>query len=317
MADFGRPGWSEVASIAALAVRLRIGSAGAPPRYAAYSETVRLTVLAGMLVNAAGSTIGLTVTLWLAGWIPLVPAPPVLSSSPGDPEWWPQILLFVSLAGLLWLPAFLSLVWGRWAASMWLGTAAVMAAVLTTVVTVAVTNERILGQVSYPLLINALLLLALPAFRRRAAPVERRHWLAALGACVAVIAVHALLMSKPTGDLPPLDWAGLWCAVLMIAVTVHLAGRALKRQGRFSAWTPALAILAFTVLGLRLVTLLDYARFGSHGWHPATVPLAIAETAAVGAVSIVLAVLSTRALRRLPSTAADATAWSTSTKGLP
>ena len=32
LADFGRPSWAEVASIAALAIRLRIGSAGAPPR---------------------------------------------------------------------------------------------------------------------------------------------------------------------------------------------------------------------------------------------------------------------------------------------
>jgi hypothetical protein len=34
LADYGRPGWSEVASVAALAVRLRLGAAEAPLRSA-------------------------------------------------------------------------------------------------------------------------------------------------------------------------------------------------------------------------------------------------------------------------------------------
>ena len=36
LADYGRPSWSEVASVAALAIRLRLGAAGAPPRYVAW-----------------------------------------------------------------------------------------------------------------------------------------------------------------------------------------------------------------------------------------------------------------------------------------
>lgn len=81
----------------------------------------------------------------------------------------------------------------------------------------------------------------------------------------------------------------------------------------FSVWTPALAVLAFAVLGLRLATLLDYARFGSAGWHPATVVLGIAEAVAVTAAAVTLTLLSSRALRRLPATA-DAAAWSTPTR---
>jgi hypothetical protein len=95
---------------------------------------------------------------------------------------------------------------------------------------------------------------------------------------------------------------------------MHLAARAFGWLGRFSAWAPALAILAFAVLGLRLAGLLNFIRFGSAGWHPATVPLGIVEVATVLAIAIYMSMLSTRALRRLPTTAADITAWSTPTR---
>ncbi len=314
MADFGRPAWSEVASVVALAVRLRIGSAGAPPRYAAWSEAIRRGVLAGMLVNAAASTAGLMMTLWMAGMIPLAPAPPVLPEPPGYPDSWHRVSLFATLAGLLWLPAFLALVSHRWAAARWLASVAAVAAAVSAALAVVVTSQRMSGEVAYTLLTNTLLVLALTAFHRSAAPVQRRSWLAGFGLCTVVVAGYTLLTFRSTTSLPPLDWAGLWCLVLVAAATVHLTGLALRGLSRFSAQTHALAILAFTVLGLRLVTLLDYARFGSAGWHAATVPLGIAEAVAVGAAAIVLALLSARTLRRLPTSASDSTAWSTLTK---
>jgi hypothetical protein len=129
------------------------------------------------------------------------------------------------------------------------------------------------------------------------------------GLCTVLVGGYSLLLFQPPAPLPPLDWAGLWC---LVAVAVaHIAVQARRRLGGFTAWTPALAILAFTVLGLRVASLLDYARFGSAGWHPATVPLGMAEAVAVGAAVIMLALLSARILRRLPATAGDAAAWST------
>jgi hypothetical protein len=53
LADYGRPSWSEVASVAALAVRLRLGAANAPLRSGAWGEAVRLVALMGLLVHAA------------------------------------------------------------------------------------------------------------------------------------------------------------------------------------------------------------------------------------------------------------------------
>jgi hypothetical protein len=65
-ADYGRPSWSEVATVASLAVRRCLGAAGAPPRYVAWGQTVRLVALTGLLVNAAAATIEAGSTLWLA-----------------------------------------------------------------------------------------------------------------------------------------------------------------------------------------------------------------------------------------------------------
>ena len=66
VADYGRPSWSEVATVASLAVRRCLGAAGAPPRYVAWGQTVRLVALTGLLVNAAAATIEAGSTLWLA-----------------------------------------------------------------------------------------------------------------------------------------------------------------------------------------------------------------------------------------------------------
>ena len=310
LADYGRPSWPEVASIVVLAVRLRIGSAGAPPRYAAWGEAIRLALLAGMLVNAAVGMVVALMTLWLARMIPLIPAPPVLPEPPGYPDSWHRLSLFTALTGLLWLPAFLALVSGRWAAARRLGWAAAGIAMVSAAATVVVvTPQQWSGEFLYTLGVDALLMLALAAFHRGVAPPQRRPWLAGFGVCTAVMIGYAWLQVQSMTSPPPLDWAGLWCLVLVAAAAAHLAGWA-RRRDRFTAWTPALAILAFAVLGLRLVTLLDHARYGVAGWHPATVPLGVAEAFAVAVVAFVLTLLSARTLRRLPATANDATAWS-------
>ncbi|MGW3014101.1 hypothetical protein ACWC9R_35510 [Streptomyces sp. NPDC001219] len=53
--DETRPAWGEVASIAALAIRTRMGAAGAPARYATLGSTVRLFALLSVLLHAASA----------------------------------------------------------------------------------------------------------------------------------------------------------------------------------------------------------------------------------------------------------------------
>src|SRR5215469_6951437 len=83
LADYGWPSRSEVASVVALAVRLRLpgvrlrlGTPGAPPRYAASGEAVRRAVLALILVHAVFAMVGLGTMLWLRGMVPWVPRAP-------------------------------------------------------------------------------------------------------------------------------------------------------------------------------------------------------------------------------------------------
>src|SRR5262249_44066279 len=78
--EYGSPSRSEVASVVALAVRLRLpelrlrlGVPGAPPRYAASSAGVRRAALALVLLHASFATVGLGTLLWLRGNVPWVP----------------------------------------------------------------------------------------------------------------------------------------------------------------------------------------------------------------------------------------------------
>ncbi|MFJ5292613.1 hypothetical protein [Streptomyces sp. NPDC088348] len=64
--DLSRPAWAEVASIAALSVRTRLGSSGAPPRYAAIGSAVRLFALLSVALLAADA---LTERALPAAWL--------------------------------------------------------------------------------------------------------------------------------------------------------------------------------------------------------------------------------------------------------
>ncbi|MFI1156565.1 hypothetical protein [Streptomyces sioyaensis] len=70
--DEMRPAWGEVASIAALAVRTRMGAAGAPARYATLGAVVRLFALLSVLLQAASA---LTERAFSLTWFTGAPAP--------------------------------------------------------------------------------------------------------------------------------------------------------------------------------------------------------------------------------------------------
>ena len=82
--EFCKPPAAEVASVAALAVRLYLGGAGAPRRYFAWGQAVRGVVLAVTLVQATWGLDVLVRTAWsrhMFGWLPLPPA----GIAPGTP----------------------------------------------------------------------------------------------------------------------------------------------------------------------------------------------------------------------------------------
>ncbi|MEV0200222.1 hypothetical protein [Nonomuraea sp. NPDC050691] len=93
-----RPRWGEIASVAALAVRVRLGGAGA--RAAALGETVRLVALLGLGFQAMLGVHGL---VWLAAMATgYLPSPDIATGA--DP--------FAAVADVLWVVAFTAAVRG-------------------------------------------------------------------------------------------------------------------------------------------------------------------------------------------------------------
>src|SRR5262245_54722894 len=121
-AEFGRPGWAEVASVLVLAVRLRlpglrarVGGPGARPGGVVMGEALRLVALVGLVNGTASFVSGLAVHLWVVGRLPWLPRPPVLLTDAGYHDFWGQ--LWWVPAGVAWSAAFLAALLGSWRAA--------------------------------------------------------------------------------------------------------------------------------------------------------------------------------------------------------
>jgi hypothetical protein len=203
-ADFGRPSWSEVASVASLAIRLRLDVAGAPPRSVAWGQALRLVALMGLLVHAVVETVEAGLTLWLAGTLGWLPAPPADWVPALPPGAWHTVW---SLAGLLWLPAFVGLLLGHWRAARLLAVLALLpdaAAAISATLDLAGGAAPLLLTVWSNLLVDTLLVLALVAFHLSLLDYAlvtaggQRSALLAVGAteALAVLAVGAPLARR-------------------------------------------------------------------------------------------------------------------------
>jgi hypothetical protein len=255
LADFGRPSWSEVASVVALAVRLRVATAGAPPRYLAWGAALRVVALIGLLVHGATGVASLGIRLWATGHLPLLPASPS-----GWPEGFPTDLWSVALDvfGLVWLAAFLALVFGHRRVARVLAAAGLLVSTVDALASTVDLHRRALEPFVATrwtsLLISAALVLALVAFHSDSPAPARRPWLVALpiGAAVTV----ALQFLLPIAAWAWVDWPALCAAALITTALVHLA---VPARRHVFAWTHALALLGGAVLVQRLVTLVDFA----------------------------------------------------------
>ncbi|BFU44766.1 hypothetical protein [Krasilnikovia sp. MM14-A1004] len=301
--EISRPSIAEAASIAALAVRVRLGGAGAAPRPFSWGEAVRRVALIGLLAHAIGALSGVILVAWalkqLPGAMPLPDAGPAFFGSRWVALW--------SFTVLLWLPAYLSAVHGHHRAARLLAAVAFLPVLVNGVLTMSqasnggVTTARVCF-----LIFHALPLFALAAFGPDAPPMRARPWLIALlvGAAVAV-AVGLATQPWPGREqlvLALADWPGLWCAGLTAAAVAVLS----VRRDRSPAWPLALALLVPPVLVLRLVSVLDYVRASMYT-HDSAVPVTIGVVQSVVLVTAgaVLAGTAAHRLRHLPS--ADAT----------
>jgi hypothetical protein len=269
--DISSPSRAEVASIVALALRLRLGGAGAAPRPFAWGEAVRRVALIGLLAHTIGALVGVVFIVWIN------------AEPAGFTNRW---LALWDLARLLWLPAYLSLVYGHHRAARNLAVVAF--------IVVGLADARPVFTLSdvYWLLFTAVPLLALAAFGPQSPPVRARPWLIALPASVAAMFAAELAQQVPV-PLALLDWPGLWCAVLTVAAIVHLIPRR-PPQRRTPTWPLAWALVVPAVLGLRLTTLLDYLGFDTIG---------LIQCAMLVASGALLAGVAAHRLRKLPATA--------------
>jgi hypothetical protein len=298
LAEFGRPAWSEVASVVGLAVRLRlpllrhhVGGVEAAPRQRAVGDAVRVVALLGLLTQAAMAAVALVMQLWLAGRVPGV-SPPTGAWVGARSGPWPTFLIVLGFAAV---PAYLALVTGRWPVARVLAAVSVGAA-LALAGTDVIAGDPIMLTRVLALLVDALLLAALWAFHGTAPGVHRRPWLLALPATVAVVGGLVTV----TGVVGPALWLLDWPALGCVAVAAGLAA-SLVRPARGAAWPLALTALAATVLAQRLLTIAEFAGHSTPNQHDAVIVAGLVEAAAVAMVGLPVALRARRELRRLPA----------------
>jgi len=295
--ELGSPSRSEVASIAALALRLRLGGVGAAPRYFAWGEAVRRVALVGLLANAMGALVATGMLVWITQRLPNLDVPDDASLVGFDNRW--QALW--NLTGLLWVPAFLAVVHGHRRAALTLALLAFTPAVVSTVIELAGSDGPPVVAPAAQLFFNALLLAALTAFHRGAPPVKPRPWLVALPAGAAVMFTVVLFSQPLTNHQPLVDWPGLWCAGVTVGALAYLAATAVGHRPTTPHWPLALTLLAVATFALRTLTLASYLNFAAPTPEQSTlVAVDVAQAAAVLAVGVVVATVSARAMRRLP-----------------
>lgn len=284
-AEYGRPGWAEVASVLGLAVRLRLGGAGAPGRFRVWGDAVRRAALAVLLVNAVNALAGVGVLLWLPVRFPGLAVPGQSGAA--------------ALLGLSWVAAYLALVLGYWPVARLLMALSLLLSAVTAGAAVVSGGGAYWGSYVAEFLVGVLsVVAALAAFHRDAEPVRSRPWLVALPVGAVVVTVVLLLTQHP-GDGVLVDGPGLACAALIAVVLFQQISSVAGRGGSSGVWPVALVLLTFAALGLRVVTLLDYLTFTARASRPdALVTAAIVEAAALALVACPLAVRAFRTLSR-------------------
>ena len=277
-------------------MRLRLGGAGAPPRYAAWGDAVRLVALLGLLAHAVSAALVVGSALWVARWLPAVPPPP--------PMWTTDVWQVVSSAlGAGWIMTYLVLVLGFRRTARVLAVVSLAASAVYMLVNAVRWGNPFSMAGWLSLCFEAIAVAALAAFHRDAPPVRRRYWLLAppIGAALVTAGFYgpfALYGVGPDGaprehlSLALVDWPGMCCTAFVLAALVTLVRPA-------PAWTLALALLAPALFSLRVATLQDYVGAIPSAAIAGVLVAGAAQVAAVLAVGLPLTIRAARSMRRL------------------
>ena len=286
-----RPSWREVASIAALAVRTRMGGAGAPGRYAVAGAAVRLFALLSILLHAARSLTNSAISMaWYEG-APAEERELILSAFDGPLAIGVQFML-----PLCWVAAYAALLRDR-------RRAALVLTVLSTLPGLWVLADWAADLSAVPSSLSLastafawLTILALGLGFHRDAPAARMPLGAPAGLTLMAVCVLmglSIVMWK-TGSGPDSTWSS-GMAFTVVALLWY-AAQARGAQGVHDPSCPlALSAVGLAVLAERageLAVLLEGRVSG------ALVTAAWAQGAVIGVLVAALAVSGARAVRR-------------------
>ncbi|GAA3222962.1 hypothetical protein GCM10020216_035560 [Nonomuraea helvata] len=280
-----RPRWGEIASVLGLAVRLRLGGAGAGPRFAVWGAAVRLVALLGLAFQSVLGLFGLfaLVNLGLGSEGPGVFGAP---ESGLRLSW-----ILTGVESVLWVTAFVALTRGgvrQAKVAAGVATASVLAELATTA-----DPPRLAWNVAVGLL-TVVPTLALFAAYHRDAPALRLAWWQAVappaGGVILVGLTRLALVSL--ADAP---WMWRWTdSIGMATLAIALgAGMCLARGGSAPVRL-GLAMLAGVTLLARLACLM-----GPSG-DPENV-VRISDAAQCVLLAVIVLVLAVSGVRALPS----------------
>lgn len=295
LAEFARPSMSESLSVMSLAIRLRLGGAGAQPRPFTWGQALRLMTLVLTLTNAVIVSGTFLPSLWLNGRLSWLPAPA------GD--WVADIPAGVwqtgwSLTSWAWVAAYIALLSGRRRAAQAL---ALIAALPAAVSGVGSENTAILAVSLAMLTFDALLVLCMVTFPDGEQAWSRR-WLLALPVGVLCIPVPLFALSVFVPALRLADWPGVTCILAAVAVLTYQLATALRPARSNLPTALALTMLAAWMIVQRLATLPGY--FGQVDQR-ALLTIGLLQAAALLGVGLPLAMATIRAVRLLPPLASS------------
>ncbi|NUW40531.1 hypothetical protein [Nonomuraea rhodomycinica] len=227
-----RPRWGELASVAALAVRVRLGGAGA--RAAAWGETVRLVALLGLAYQA---TLGVHGLVWRAA--SAAAHLPVLGAAPSP---------FPVVADVLWVVAFVAVMRGFTGPAK---VTAVAAGTVSLLLIGAGPGDQLTWAAPPAALMASVPVLALLAGFHAEAPATVRPWRLLLPPVAAVLPSVLLLRAPLPWDSafePLLALSSLFLPDAIAAVACAVAGVVALRRG----WAPS-ARLALAAAGTLLL----------------------------------------------------------------
>lgn len=293
MADYGSPSAAEVRSVLALAVRLRLGGAGAPPGYRLLGAAIRRFALLTLLLHAAQQLVSGVFEAWY-----YADPPDPASAFPAN-----AATIVFSLMRLLIVPAFLALVFGFRRTAATLAVFAVLPSFVSAVTFAS--HGGFLPTSVGQFVFDVLPICALAAFHSDAPPVPKRPWLIAFAGAVllnAALPVVARFFPVPRLLLYAVDITGVWCGFVCLVAVVY----AITVRSRSAGWPMAIAMLAFATLGLRLLTLPSYAVPTETVATRELTPV-IVEAAVVAVTAMIATVLARRefsSFRAAPATPA-------------